>query len=152
HGLAVRVACDVQTRFVDAARVFAPQKGADAEQVALLTARLLELAHRYGEELGTDVRDLPGAGAAGGPAGGLAALGAELVTGFELVAASVGLDDALAEAELVVTGEGRLDSTSLAGKVVGGVARRAAARRLPLLVVAGEVDPDVGAQLTAVSL
>src|SRR5262249_8975381 len=152
HGLAVRVACDGQTRFVDAARVVAPQKGADAEPVAFLADRLPQLAYRYPGELGTDVGDLPGAGAAGGLAGGLAALGAKLVPGFELVAASVGLDDALAEAELVVTGEGRLDSTSLAGKVVGGVARRAAARRLPFLAVAGDVDPEVGAELTAVSL
>jgi glycerate kinase len=150
--VAIQVACDVQTSFVDAARVFAPQKGADDEQVALLAQRLRRLARRYREELGVDVERLPGAGAAGGLAGGLAALGAQLVPGFELVADSVGLDEALGAADLVVTGEGLLDATSFAGKVVDGVARRAAARGLPVLVVAGDVAPEVADRVTAVSL
>src|SRR5262249_12941544 len=81
-GVPVRVACDVQTRFVDAASVFAPQKGATPAQVELLSRRLEGLAGRYGP----DVARLPGSGAAGGLAGGLAFLGAELVPGFELVA------------------------------------------------------------------
>ncbi len=81
HGLAVVCACDVDTRFVDAARVFGPQKGATPEQVAELTERLRAL----------EVPDLPGAGAAGGLAGGLAALGATLRSGFDVVAEAVGL-------------------------------------------------------------
>ena len=82
----VQVACDVQTLFVDAAAVFAPQKGATPEQVEALTERLAELAARYRAEHGVDVCALPGSGAAGGLAGGLAALGAELVPGLALVA------------------------------------------------------------------
>jgi glycerate kinase len=152
RGLTVRVACDVTTEFVEAARVFGPQKGASPEQVAELTERLRGLARRYRDDLGIDVEELPGAGAAGGLAGGLVALGAELAPGFELIADSVGLDSALGEASLVVTGEGRVDETSFAGKVVAGVARRAAAQGVPLLVVAGDVAPAVAGRLRAVSL
>src|SRR6185312_6396383 len=113
----VDVACDVDARFLDAADVFAPQKGATPQQVRLLRERLARL----------DVPDLPGAGAAGGLAGGLAAAGARLLPGFDLVAARLGFEERLAEADLVVTGEGRLDATSFTGKVVGRVVERAAA-------------------------
>ena len=78
-GVDVEVACDVTTRFVDAAVVFGPQKGASPEQVARLTDRLRSLADRYRRDFGVDVDAIPGAGAAGGLAGGLAALGARLV-------------------------------------------------------------------------
>ncbi len=152
RGVVVRVACDVETTFVDAAPVFAPQKGASAEQVATLAERLELLARHYREELGVDVARLAGSGAAGGLAGGLAALGAELAPGFELVADSVGLDEILVAADAVVTGEGRLDETSFAGKVVGGVAARAATRGLDLLVVAGDVDPAMAGRVRTVSL
>jgi glycerate 2-kinase len=151
-GVIVRVACDVETRFVGAARSFAPQKGADDDQVAVLTERLRHLVGRYRDELGVDVEHLPGAGAAGGLGGGLAALGAKLVPGFELVADAAGLDEALSTADRVVTGEGLLDATSFAGKVVGGVVRRAAARALPVLVVAGAVEVSIEPSYTAVSL
>ena len=105
----VRVACDVRTPFLDAAAVFAPQKGASPEQVGALAHRLRELALRYSDELGIDVTTIEGSGAAGGLAGGLAALGAELVPGFELIAAELQLERALDGVDLVVTGEGRLD-------------------------------------------
>jgi glycerate kinase len=145
QGVSVRVACDVETRFVRAAPEFGPQKGADAAQVAFLTARLQQLADRYRDELGADVGELRGSGAAGGLAGGLAALGAELVPGFALVADAVGLDTALEDVDRVVTGEGLLDAASFAGKVAGGVLDRASARGLPALLVAGEVGlPDPG--------
>src|SRR5205809_920482 len=94
---------------LDAADVFAPQKGATPEQVEILRRRLAQL----------DVPDLPGAGAAGGLAGGLAARGARLIPGFDLVAQRLGFDHHLAAADLLVTGEGRLDATSVTGKVVG---------------------------------
>ena len=139
----VAVACDVQTRFLDAADVFAPQKGATPAQVALLRERLAALADRYERDFGVDVRALAGAGAAGGLAGGLAALGATLEPGFDLVARAVGLDEAIAAAELVVTGEGLMDETSLAGKVVGGVLARAERLGVPVLVVAGDVEPPL---------
>jgi len=139
-GVRVVVACDVATSFVDAAPVFGPQKGASPEQVALLAERLERLAVRYRERTGVDVLALPGAGAAGGLAGGLAAIGAELRPGFDVVAEAVGFEAVLASAELVVTGEGRLDRTSLAGKVVGRVLEAASAAGVRAAVVAGRVD------------
>ncbi len=145
----VRVACDVRTRFVDAAAVFAPQKGATPAQVALLTARLEQLARRYALEHDVDVTELDGAGAAGGLAGGLAALGARLVGGFDLVAEHVELDERVNNADVVVTGEGYLDAQSLDGKVVGGVCDLAAACGRPVVVIVGDADPDVAGQLAA---
>ena len=156
----VTVACDVTTPFLDAATVFAPQKGATDAQVALLTRRLASLAETYEQRTGVDVRTLPGAGAAGGLAGGLAAIGAELDSGFDVVATAVGLDDALDDVDLVVTGEGRLDATSFAGKVVGGVLEWSADAGVPhVAVVAGQVTADAreemelhaGAQLLALT-
>jgi glycerate kinase len=152
RGVEVRVACDVQTRFLDAASVFAPQKGADSRQVQLLLERLRTLAARYRRELGVDVESLPRAGAAGGLAGGLAALGAELVAGFELVAEALELDVALARANLAITAEGKLDETSFGGKVVGGVLAHASRLGIPVAAIAGEVDAGAAGQLAAVSL
>lgn len=146
-GVEVVVACDVATRFVEAARVFAPQKGATPAQVALLERRLSQLAQRYADERGIDVGELSGSGAAGGLAGGLASLGATLVPGFELVAEATGLAHSLSGAQLVVTGEGHLDAQSLEGKVVGGVTGLAAAAGVPALVVVGDGDREVGARL-----
>ncbi len=131
RGVELLVACDVRTRFVDAARIFAPQKGASPAQVTLLERRLERLAQVYLEEHGVDVRELEGSGAAGGLAGGLAAVGAELVPGFELVADEVGLAERIEGADLVVTGEGFLDEQSFDGKVVGGVAELAAEVDVP---------------------
>jgi glycerate kinase len=125
-GLEVVVACDVDTAFTAAAEVYGPQKGASAAQVALLTRRLEQLVDVYRRRTGVDVAELEGAGAAGGLAGGLAAIGARLEPGFDVVAQAAGLEDALDGAELVVTGEGKLDVTSFAGKVVGGVLEWAA--------------------------
>ncbi len=139
----VRVCADVTTRFLDAARVFGPQKGADPDGVARLSRRLQQVRGYYRDRFAIDVQDLVGGGAAGGLAGGLAALGAELVDGFSTLAEQAGLDTALAGADLVVTGEGRLDSGSFDGKVVGGVIGRAAAAGVPVLVIAGDVDPNV---------
>ena len=120
-GADVTVACDVTTPFLDAASVYGPQKGATAAQVSLLTRRLETLAGEYANRTGVDVTELEGAGAAGGLAGGLAAIGARLEPGFEVVAAAAGLEDAMGNADLVVTGEGKLDLTTFEGKVVGGV-------------------------------
>jgi glycerate kinase len=137
----VVVACDVETRYVDAAEQFGPQKGATPAQVAELRDRLVALASDLSARYGVDVRDLPGSGAAGGLAGGLAALGAQLVPGFDVVAEALDLRDRLEGVDLVVTGEGRLDASSWSGKVVGGVVRAAGLARVPVLVVAGAVGP-----------
>ncbi len=148
QGMDVTVACDVETDFVDAARVYGPQKGASAAQVALLERRLRRLADQYRARTGVDVTGLSGAGAAGGLAGGLAAIGAQLVPGFDAVADAVGLEVAFDGAGLVVTGEGKLDPPSLAGKVVGGVLAWAEELGVPrVAVIAGQVADDVRATL-----
>jgi glycerate kinase len=142
-GLEVSVACDVATRFLDAARVFGPQKGASDAEVELLTRRLASVADVYLERTGVDVTVLEGAGAAGGLAGGLAAIGARLEPGFEIVAHAAGLEELLDHADLVVTGEGRTDPQSFEGKVVGGVLEWAAELGIPhRAVIAGQISAD----------
>ena len=137
-----RVACDVDNPLIGdfgAAAVFGPQKGASPKEVAALDAGLAHLAQILTEATGTDVSHIAGAGAAGGlPACLLAFLHAELLAGIDLVADVVGLTAALAEADLVLTGEGSFDSQSLRGKVVHGVLRRAP-QHCPVVVVAGTV-------------
>lgn len=142
RGVDILVACDVRTTFVEAATVFAPQKGATRAQVELLRRRLERLAQVYLAESGVDVLELTGGGAAGGLAGGLATIGAGLVAGFDLVAEEIGLDQCIEGADLVITGEGFLDEESFDGKVVGGVAALAADLGVPCVAVVGEVvDP-----------
>jgi glycerate kinase len=135
-------ACDVSVGFLDAARLFAPQKGASRQQVTELTDRLGRLADQYQQRFGTDVRDIPGAGAAGGLGGALAALGGSLRLGYRLVADLVGLGHSLEHAQLVVTGEGALDATSFDGKVVGGVLGDASALGIPSLVIVGRATGE----------
>jgi glycerate kinase len=131
------VACDVTTTFTDAAAVFGPQKGATPAQVTMLTRRLQRLTQMFAEDFDVDVTSLPGGGAAGGLGGALAAVGGRLLAGFELVADELDLYDHLDTADLVITGEGCLDDTSSAGKVVGGVAALAAEVGIPVLAVVG---------------
>jgi glycerate kinase len=155
-GVEVVVACDVETLFVDAAAVFAPQKGATPAQVALLRRRLERLAQIYVRDYGIDVTDLPGSGAAGGLAGGLAAAGALLIPGFDLVAEALGLAERIAAADLVVTGEGTVDAESFEGKAVGGVVGLAVAAGVPVLLIGGDVIadelPELPASVEVVSL
>ena len=152
RGVDLLVACDVRTSFVEAAEVFGPQKGASPAEVELLRRRLERLAQVYDEEYGVAVGDLPRAGAAGGLAGGLAAIGASLVDGVDLVADELVLDELVDGVDLVVSGEGHLDASSFEGKVVGGVAAHATAFAVPLFVVAGRIDPEVAVRVDAVSL
>ncbi|WP_433781814.1 glycerate kinase family protein [Actinomycetospora sp. CA-101289] len=133
-----------------AAAVFGPQKGADADTVADLDAALAVWGAVLAAASGRpDLVDRPGAGAAGGLGAALAALGARRVGGGELVREVAGLDDALAAADLVVTGEGRLDDQSLRGKLVSVVATRARERGVPCIALAGQVDLSVGEALEA---
>jgi glycerate kinase len=128
------VLCDVRTRFLDAARVFAPQKGADAAAVRRLTGRLDALAAR----LPRDPRQVAMTGAAGGLAGGLwAALGAELVAGAGFILDAVGFDARMRAARAVITGEGCLDEQSLAGKLISEIATRARQAGVPCHAVVG---------------
>jgi glycerate kinase len=128
------VLCDVATPYEDAAVVFGPQKGADRAMVERLTERLREFA----STLPRDPRGVPMTGCAGGLSGGLwAGYGAELVSGADYVLNLLGFDRLLAEADLVITGEGRLDAQSAAGKVVGVVAGRCRAAGVPCVAVVG---------------
>lgn len=135
-------ACDVTTTFLDAAAVYGPQKGATEAQVRLLRRRLDRLVQMYREEFQIDVTTVVGGGAAGGLGGALAALGATLMPGVELVAEELGFDEQLVDADLVITGEGRIDATSFAGKVVGGVCEMAAGADVPVAAVAGSLGVE----------
>ncbi len=145
HGVRLVGACDVDVGFVDAARRFGPQKGADPAQVATLSDRLEDLADRYHDRYGVDVRSVPGAGAAGGLGGAIVALGGRLRSGFEVVSDLLGFGEALLASQLVVTGEGAFDDTSLLGKVVGSVLRDAASVGVPVVVIAGRVSAAASA-------
>jgi glycerate kinase len=151
-GIELVVACDSRVGFLDAAEVYAPQKGATPAQVELLRRRLERLAQVYLDDHGVDVLALEGAGAAGGLAGGLAAAGGRLVSGFELVAEEVELDARLEGADLVITGEGFLDEQSFEGKVVGGVASLAAGLGVRVVAIAGQVYDEAGDRIEAISL
>lgn len=152
RGVDLVVACDVTTTFVDAAAVFAPQKGATPAQVAMLTGRLERLAQVYAEQYGVDVVDVPGSGAAGGLAGALVALGGTAVPGFELVADEVDLAAHIEQADHVITGEGHLDEQSFAGKVVGGVVELARHAGVAVMAIVGDADTDVEDRVPTVSL
>lgn len=152
----VTLLADVTTALADAAATFGPQKGATPDDVPLLERGLRTWADVVEGDLGvTGLREAPGSGAAGGLGFGLAAaVGARLTNGAVAVAELVGLPRALAEADLVVTGEGRLDLTSAEGKVVDAVSTLAMlAGEPPVLVVAGAIDerPSVVADAEAAS-
>ncbi len=142
-----RVACDVTNPLVGpkgAAAVFGPQKGADPEDVRVLDAALDRLAEVLAETTGSDLRNVPGMGAAGGiPVTLTSLLGAEVLPGSRMVAEVLGAEELLSRADLVLTGEGRFDSQSLGGKVVDAV-RRLTPQNVPVVVIAGSVSvsPD----------
>lgn len=152
NGIELVVACDVRIGFVQAAELFGPQKGASPAQVELLRRRLERLVQVYFEEYGIDVAELEGSGAGGGLAGGLAAVGAQLVSGFDLVSDECGLFDEIERADLVVTGEGFVDAESFDGKVVGGIVEGADELGVPTFVVAGEFYDGLDDRLDGVSL
>ncbi|MBV9197897.1 MAG: glycerate kinase [Solirubrobacterales bacterium] len=139
RGAEVVVFCDVRTPFEDAARGFGPQKGADDDDVGRLGERLEQLARGFAR----DPRGVPLTGAAGGLSGGLwAELGAELVPGASFVLGAVGFDARMRAARAVVTGEGKLDQQSLAGKLVSEIATRARQSGVPCHAVVGTRELD----------
>jgi glycerate 2-kinase len=143
-GVRLEIVCDVEIPYEDAARVFAPQKGADPAAVERLTARLEEFA----ATLPNDPRGVPMTGCAGGLSGGLwAAFGARLRPGARFVLEQVGFDARLAAADAVITGEGQIDDQSLRGKIVGTIAEVCHQAGKPLHVIAGRIalDPDAAA-------
>ena len=144
--VAIDVACDVDNPLTGpqgAAATFGPQKGATAEMVKILEAGLVRLAEVLSEATGVDVAKIEGGGAAGGVSAALVAcLGAKLRPGAKLVAEIVGLEDALRDADVVVTGEGRMDGQSLHGKTPMGVAEIAKRHGKPVVALAGAVTAD----------
>lgn len=147
-GVSVDVACDVSNPLTGprgASAVFGPQKGATPEAVSRLDASLTRWADVVEASQEIEVRDIAGAGAGGGLGAAMVAfLGARLVPGVDLVLDTVGFDRALDDADLVLTGEGLVDEQSAAGKVPWGVALRARARGVPVVVFGGGVSDSVG--------
>lgn len=140
QGTALVVLCDVRTPFERAAEVFAPQKGADARTVTRLTKRLTQLADTWPR----DPRGVPMSGAAGGLAGGLyAACNAKLEAGAPFVLQALDFDRRMRAAHAVIIGEGRLDATTLQGKIAGEIAVRARQAGVPCHAIVGQnaIDP-----------
>jgi glycerate kinase len=146
-------ACDVQSPLLGpsgSAHGFSAQKGASPKDVALLESGLERLALVVERDLGIDIGSIPRGGAGGGMGAGLLAFaGAELVSGFDLVADWVGLDDYLPISDLVITGEGTLDEKSLEGKVPGSIAGRASHLGKRCVAIAGEIQPGLDRSLFA---
>ena len=147
RGTKLRVLTDVDNPLIGergAAKIFGPQKGASPSQVAELDAGLKHFADVLEAAAGNEARNLPGAGAAGGTAFGLAcALGADITSGFEWLAEAAQLDERIAQADLVITGEGRFDAQSLQGKAVGRIIERCRVTNKKVLVVSGCVSDDL---------
>lgn len=143
----VSAACDVTNRLLGrngASWVYGPQKGASADTCRELDDALSNFAAVVERDLGVAVGDVPGAGAAGGLGAGLIAfLGTRLVPGMDIIADAVKLTERIEGASLVLTGEGRLDSQTLSGKTVAGVASRAQALGIPVVAIAGQLSGDM---------
>lgn len=147
-GIDITAMCDVQNPLcgpAGAACVFAPQKGAGPEMVRRLDGELRAFADVVRRDTGLAVEELPGAGAAGGfGAGCVALMGGRLRSGIDTILDLANFDEALEDCQLVITGEGRIDSQSAGGKAVSGIARRTRAKNVPLIVIAGEIADDAG--------
>lgn len=141
-----KVACDVDNPLTGqhgASYVYGPQKGANPDMVKELDRSLAHYASILKKYLGTDVEQIPGAGAAGGLGAGLIVfMGAELRSGIDLVLDTIKIDQELDRADLIITGEGRFDRQSLRGKVPMGIAKRAIKHNIPVIVLAGSVEVD----------
>lgn len=148
HDCAIRVACDVTnplTGDTGASRIFGPQKGATEAMIRELDSNLAHYADVIKADLHVDVKQVAGAGAAGGMGAALMAfLNAELRSGIEIVTQALNLEEHILDCSLVVTGEGRLDSQSINGKVPVGVANVAKKYHKPVIGIAGSLTRDVG--------
>lgn len=146
-GIEVITMCDIDNPLYGpqgAAYVFAPQKGADEATVRMLDVNLVHLASIIKNDLGIDIANLAGAGAAGGMGGGTVAFfGSKLQMGIETVLDTVRFDSLLNDADLVFSGEGKIDSQSLRGKVVIGVARRSKRAGVPLISIVGDIGDNI---------
>ncbi|WP_322972672.1 glycerate kinase [Vibrio ostreae] len=145
----IEVACDVSNPLTGsngASHVYGPQKGATVQMVEQLDAALTRFAVIVEQDLQRKVSDIPGAGAAGGMGAAFYAfLDAELKPGIEIMTRAVGLEELIKEADLVITGEGRLDSQSVNGKVPVGVASIAKRYDLPVIAIVGALGDDIEA-------
>ena len=127
-----------------AAYVFAPQKGADSEMVRHLDLQLRSASESIQKDLGIDISNLPGSGAAGGMGGGMVAFfGAKLQAGIETVLDTVDFNSFLTQSTIIFTGEGKIDSQSLRGKVVIGIARRAKTKNIPVIAIVGDIGDSI---------
>ncbi len=146
-GTEILVACDVSnplTGPTGASAIYGPQKGADPDMVGKLDQNLGHFAKLIAQQLGRDVSMVPGAGAAGGLGAGLMAfLGARLMKGFDLIAEVVGLEEKIVQADLVITGEGKMDGQTQFGKTPFGVAQLAQKHGKPVIGIAGSVEEGV---------
>lgn len=149
RGCEIIAMCDIDNPLYGesgAACVFAPQKGADAEMVRMLDQNLRRAAQAVKEQLSVSLDGVPGAGAAGGMGGGmLAFFGARLQMGITTVLDALSFERKARDADVVFTGEGKLDTQSLRGKVVVGVARRAKAIGVPVIAVVGDIGDGIDA-------
>lgn len=146
-GLTVTAMCDVDNPLCGengASKVFGPQKGADTEMVQFLDNNLKHFSDVIKSQLYKDILEMPGAGAAGGMGAGVSAfLGAELKRGIDVVLDTTGFNALLDGADIVFTGEGKIDGQSLRGKVVHGVATRAKTYGVPVIAVVGDIGDDI---------
>ncbi len=144
----ITAACDVTNPLcgeTGASFVYGPQKGATPEMVRILDSNLRHYAQALKEQLGIDIAQIPGSGAAGGLGAGLMAFcGARLKSGIDTLLDAVGFDNLLPDADLVITGEGRIDGQSVYGKVPVGVARRAKKYGVPVIAIGGAIGSDAG--------
>ncbi len=145
----IEVACDVTnplTGPTGASAVYGPQKGATPEMVAQLDVALSNYAQVIAKKLNKNIAEMPGAGAAGGLGAGLAAfLNADLRSGIDMVLDAANFDEALKDADLVITGEGKIDEQTAYGKTIGGVLARASKAGVPVVAVAGAVAGNIQA-------
>ena len=139
--------CDIDNPFYGdngAAAIFGPQKGADPEMVQTLDSKMRKLAGLIEKTLGINLQSIPGSGAAGGMGGGMKAFfGASLEMGIDVVLNTTGFEKLAENADMIFTGEGKIDTQSLRGKVVIGVARRAKKMNIPVVAVVGDIGDDI---------